>query len=197
MKSRILPVLAILFAIILVSRSVALSSEVSTAKKEAISHDEAAAAIEHASTAPAQDAEQCLTGDVLKAVNAKMEVLKHREAEMAEQEAAFAAIKERLKKELAVVEAAKNSLAKDSITRSELAQNDVIHLTTMYATMKPKQAALIFNKMNSRFAAGFLREMKGQRAGLILAAMDAQKAYEISLVLASRNANYRPIKAIN
>lgn len=196
MKTRILPVLGILFAVIVVSRSVALSSEVTTAQKEATAIEKTNTA-EQQSEMPAEDAQQCLTGDVLKAVNAKMEVLKLREAEMAEQETAFAAIKVRLKKELAIVEAAKDSLAKDAQVRSELAQNDVAHLTTMYATMKPKQAAQIFNKMNSRFAAGFLREMKGQRAGLILAAMDTQKAYEISLVLASRNASYRPSKAMN
>ena len=190
MKTRILPVLAILFAVIVISRTAALSSEVTTTKKEAAALEQTKAQEEH-SAAPAPDAEQCITGDVLTAINAKMEVLKHREAEMAEKETAFAEITKRLKKELAIIEAAKDSLAKDAQTRSELAQGDVTHLTTMYATMKPKQAAQIFNKMNPRFAAGFLREMKGQRAGLILATMDSQKAYEISLVLASRNANYR------
>ncbi len=189
MKTRILPVLSVLFAVVLVSRSIALSSEVSTAKKVAVAET---AKINAAQTSQREDTQQCLTGDVLLSVNKKMEVLKQREAEMAEQESAFSAIKTRLQKELAVVEAAKNELAKQTHTRSEIAQGDIVHLTTMYATMKPKQAAQIFNRMDPKFAAGFIREMKGGQAGLILAAMDTKKAYEISLVIASRYAQYRP-----
>ena len=195
MKTRVLPVIGALFAVILISRSVALSSEVSTAKAD--NHKETLAKPEHTEQSPEDAAQHCVTGEVLKAINAKMDVMKLREAEMAEKETAFTAIRERLQKELAIVESAKNSLAKGAQARTELAQNDITHLTTMYSTMKPKQAAQIFNKMNSGFAAGFLREMKGQRAGLILAAMDAKKAYEISLVLASRNAKYRKKQAMN
>lgn len=204
MKTRVLPVLAVLFAVTLISRTVALSSEVSPAKAEhheeethaAPAHDDAHAkpADAHAKTSlmPNTAQEQCLTGDVLDTINIKMAKLNLRETEMAEQETAFAAIEQRLKKQLAVVEAAKNALAKDVATRSATAQQDITHLTAMYATMKPKQAAAIFDKMNPNFAAGFLREMEGGRAGLILATMDASKAYEISLVLATRNAQYRP-----
>lgn len=195
MKTRILPVLGALFAVVLISRSVALSSEVKA--KKAPEHSEASEKTTEHTAVPTDSTQACVTGDVLKAINAKMDVLKLRETEMSEKETAFAAITERLKKEIALVEKAKNSLAKDAQTRTELAQNDIVHLTTMYSTMKPKQAAQIFNKMNSRFAAGFLREMKGQRAGLILAAMDPKKAYEISLVLASRNAKYRTKQAMN
>lgn len=211
MKTRILPVLGVLFAVTLVSRTVALSSEVSPDKTEHhveethaapthentghenTSHD--TPKTEHAQTAmPTDHAEnkQCLTGDVLESINAKMVKLRMREAEIAQQEAAFTAIEGRLKKQLAVVEAAKNALAKDVATRTAVAQQDITHLTAMYQTMKPKQAAAIFDKMDPNFAAGFLREMDGGRAGLILAAMNTTKAYEISLVIASRNAQYRP-----
>ncbi len=189
MKTRILPVLGILFAVILVSRSIALSSEVTTAKKAA---DVETAKINATKTPQSEDTQHCLTGDVLMSVNKKMKALNQREAEMAEQESAFAAIKIRLQKELAVIESAKNELAKQTHTRSEVAQGDIVHLTTMYATMKPKQAAQIFNRMDPKFAAGFIREMKGGQAGLILASMDTKKAYEISLVIASRYAQYRP-----
>lgn len=198
MKARILPVLAILFAVTLVSRTVALSSEVSPEKIEHHEEETHAApsheAPSHAksSLTPNMDQEQCLTGDVLESINAKMMTLKLRESEIAEQETAFAAIEQRLKKQLAVVEAAKNALAKDVATRTAIAQQDITHLATMYQTMKPKQAAAIFDKMDPNFAAGFIREMEGGAAGPILAAMNASKAYEISLVIASRNAQYRP-----
>lgn len=197
MKTRVLPVLGLLFAITFVSRSVALSSEVNVDQKSpaATAHVEENMehADEHAQT-PDAPQQQCVTGEVLETINGKMERLKLRETEIAEQETAFAAIEQRLKKQLAVVEAAKNSLAKEINERTELATNDIVHLTTMYEIMKPKKAALIFDRMDSKFAAGFLREMQSAQAGQILAAMDATKAYEISLVIASRNAKYRPRK---
>ncbi|PHR91200.1 MAG: hypothetical protein COA69_11800 [Robiginitomaculum sp.] len=197
MKTRVLPVLGLLFAITLVSRTVALSSEVNVDQKSpaATAHVEKSA--EHAQTDLTPDTAQqlCVTGEVLETINNKMERLKLRETEISEQETAFAAIEQRLKKQLAVVETAKNALAKEINERTELAKNDIVHLTTMYEIMKPKKAAVIFDRMDSKFAAGFLREMKSAQAGQILAAMDATKAYEISLVIASRHAKYRPRKS--
>lgn len=202
MKSRILPALGIVFATILVSRSIALSSEVSALKASEPAHEQNhknegthAANTEARSTATpavnAADEKICITGEVLKSVNKKMKTLDMREAEMEQQEAAFAAIKKRLNKELAIVQAAKAALDKDVEKRTDLAQGDITHLTTMYSTMKPKQAAKIFNNMDPKFAAGFLREMKSEHAGFILAAMETKNAYEVSLVIASRNARYR------
>jgi flagellar motility protein MotE (MotC chaperone) len=57
--------------------------------------------------------------------------------------------------------------------------------------MKPDSAASIFNQMDPAFAAGFLRLMPSEQAGLILAAMDSKKAYVISVKVASMNADVR------
>lgn len=71
------------------------------------------------------------------------------------------------------------------------ADRDVKHLAQMYSVMKPDQAAGIFNQMDPGFAAGFLRLMPSDQAGLILAAMEAQKAYVVSVRLASMNDDVR------
>jgi len=76
----------------------------------------------------------------------------------------------------------------------KIANNDIAHLIAMYETMKPKKAAEIFNNMAPSFAAGFLIDMNSTRAGLIMSEMETQKSYEVSLVIASRNANLRKSK---
>lgn len=68
---------------------------------------------------------------------------------------------------------------------------DIKHLAGMYSAMKPDSAASIFNQMDPAFAAGFLRLMPSEQAGLILANMDAKKAYVISVKLATMNADVR------
>ena len=68
---------------------------------------------------------------------------------------------------------------------------DIEHLARMYSAMKPDQAAQIFNQMDAGFAAGFLRLMASDQAGLILANMEAQKAYLVSVKLATMNDDVR------
>ena len=72
-----------------------------------------------------------------------------------------------------------------------VAQQDIQHLVKMYAAMKPTQAAEIFDKFDPKFAAGFLRGMKSDQAGLIVANMDPTKAYQVSLELAAINEDLR------
>jgi len=194
MKTRILPILGTIMALSLLIKTWALSSElnadpvknspVELAKKTQISASAAK---------PPPPEEQCVTGEVLQAVNTKMAAFKQRESEMVARESAFRAIEIRLQKQLIAVETAKAALDESLRYRTEIANEDIIHLSKMYETMKPKQAARIFNEMDANFAAGFLRQMKGGQAGLILANMNTAKAYQISLILASKGAKYRAI----
>lgn len=68
---------------------------------------------------------------------------------------------------------------------------DIKHLAGMYSAMKPDAAASIFNQMDPAFAAGFLRLIPSEQAGLILANMESKKAYVISVKLATMNADVR------
>lgn len=68
---------------------------------------------------------------------------------------------------------------------------DIEHLARMYSAMKADQAAQIFNQMDAGFAAGFLRMMASDQAGLVLANMEAEKAYLVSVKLASMNDDVR------
>lgn len=71
------------------------------------------------------------------------------------------------------------------------AREDLNHLAQMYGAMKPDQAATIFNQMDPGFAAGFLRLLNSEQAGLIMANMESQQAYIVSVRLASINEDLR------
>ena len=66
---------------------------------------------------------------------------------------------------------------------------DIDLLSKMYEQMKPQKAGEIFDKMDPKFAAGFLTQMNSENAALILTNMNTDKAYETSLIIASRNAS--------
>ena len=92
------------------------------------------------------------------------------------------------KKEL---EELRDLLRKQWTQLQEQAEEDIRHLAAMYGAMKSDEAASIFNQMDPAFAAGFLREMPGDAAGPILAEMNPDKAYRISIEIASRGAEVR------
>lgn len=68
------------------------------------------------------------------------------------------------------------------------AEDDLSRLTTVYETMRPKDAAQLFAAMDPEFAAGFLGRMRPDSSAAILAGMDAEAAYAVSAILAGRNA---------
>lgn len=191
MKTRILPVIGVTFAILLLSRTVAVSSEVTPDKPIATAALSAEDSTADLSTLPPSPAQQCLTGAVLETVNADMTRLELRKKEIAERESALTAIEKKLATQMSAIEKANTALQVNIENLKALANDDLKHLVGMYQTMKPKQAADIFNSMDPSFAAGFLREMNSDKAGLIMANMDTRKSYAISLIIAGRNSKYR------
>lgn len=186
MKTYTLPIISLTFGILVLSRAANVSSEVLPQKvKEA----HAAEAIETTAEQPEPDV--CLSGPVLEAVTADLDLLSKRKIEIDERETALAAIETKLKKQLAAVETANAELGKKIDHLNSLANDDLRHLVGMYQTMKPKQAAEIFDSMDPTFAAGFLREMNSEKAGLIMSYMDARKSYTVSVIIAGRNSQYR------
>lgn len=102
-------------------------------------------------------------------------------------EALLSAIERRLESRLREVTEARARLAETAALVDDAAVKDVERLAEMYQRMKPKQAGQIFNQMDAGFASGFLAEMRPDAAALILANMDATKAYAVTLLLAGRN----------
>lgn len=124
-----------------------------------------------------------------------VEALKTREARVAAKEASvadrsrtLARAKQEVEAKLAELKAANHQLSQRLTLARGAAEGDVAKLTAMYANMKPKMAAAIFQKMAPDFAAGFLARMKPEAAALILSGLTPDKAYTVSVMLAGRNA---------
>lgn len=195
MKSRALTILSLSFAALLFSRAYAVSSEVvNTSAGEPLNLSEEGPS-DHSpgdgTKTNDPEHEQCLTGSIHKIVVADMDRLAKRTAKVEDREAALAQLEKSLQGQLAQIEAANDALGKKINSLKSTAGDDLKHLVSMYETMKPKQASEIFNSMDPAFAAGFLREMNSNTAGLIMANMDARKSYTISVLIAGKNANYR------
>jgi flagellar motility protein MotE (MotC chaperone) len=140
---------------------------------------------------PTETGQVCFTGEAaeratksLDEIEARTNALDQRAISLSTQDAE---IQQRLN-ELEAIESRLNKRWQDMTAEAEM---DITHLAQMYGAMKPDQAAQIFDKMDPSFAAGFLRELKSEQAGLILARMDANKAYAVSIKIAARNDDIR------
>lgn len=125
----------------------------------------------------------------LNAIKEREAFLIQREAEIAEREVILSAAEDAIDAELAKLEQAEQNLRETISLAATASENDLSQLTAVYASMKPKQAAALFEQMDSTFAAGFLGRMASDNAARIMAGMTPEKAYEISVELAGRNAD--------
>ena len=124
-----------------------------------------------------------------------MEVFDVREARIARQEIeienrmqALTVADEQVSQKLAALIAAAEQL-RDTIALAEAAsEDDLSRLTTVYESMKPKDAAALFEEMDPEFAAGFIGRMRPEIAAGVMAGLSPPAAYTISVVLAGRNA---------
>ncbi|QDY70141.1 MotE family protein [Qingshengfaniella alkalisoli] len=107
------------------------------------------------------------------ALSKKRQVLEEARAAIAEQ--------------LAMLEQAEAELDTMIAKAQSAAETDVTQLTSVYATMKPKEASAIFEEMSPEFAAGFLGQMAPDAAARIFAGLQPTTAYSISVILAGRN----------
>ncbi|MEZ5715422.1 MAG: hypothetical protein R3D85_09755 [Paracoccaceae bacterium] len=107
-------------------------------------------------------------------INARMQALSVVDREVSTRMAALSQAEEQLRGTLALADAA--------------AENDLSKLTTVYESMKPKDAAALFEEMDPAFSAGFLGRMRPEAAAAIMSGLSPQTAYTVSAILAGRNA---------
>ena len=209
MRGGVLNILAVTFGVVLIGRVAMLSIENADAKEEIAapaevvetkSSDQSEGEAEKSEPAQVSQKpkdmssntdESCLSVELAEVVSARALQLDEREALIVERETALAALEDKLNEKIKVAEEANTRLKNNVDFLKNTANEDVSHLVNMYQAMKPKQAAEIFNNMDPKFAAGFLRQIESQQAGLIMSYMDSKKSYAVSVVMASRNARYR------
>lgn len=123
------------------------------------------------------------------------EALREREAQvraqedsMKERKAALDLADQTIRKRLDELAAAEAELSETLARADGAAEGDLSRLTSVYETMKPKEAAALFEAMAPEFAAGFIGRMRPEPAAAILSGMSAEAAYSVSVLLAGRNA---------
>ena len=133
----------------------------------------------------------CFTAETAALLAEDQKKLKEQQAALQELELELTARQQELDRRAADLQAVQETLGERWDQLKDASNDDMDHLARMYGTMKPDQAASIFNQMDSEFAAGFLRLMRSEQAGMILAGMETKKAYAVSLKLAAMNEDIR------
>ncbi len=134
--------------------------------------------------------------DVPDDIAAVLAALDQREARIAEREAALAdrvaslkLAEEEIARNLVALQTAEEELEAMVALSEQASEGDLARLTTVYESMKPKEAAALFETMAPDFAAGFLGRMRPDAAAAIMAGLKPETAYTVSVLLAGRNAN--------
>jgi flagellar motility protein MotE (MotC chaperone) len=127
-------------------------------------------------------------GRMLSAIRTRQNQLDDRENRLADRMRALSIAEAKLKENTAALLEAEARLADTLAIADDAAERDIKRLTTVYESMKPKQAADLFASMAPEFAAGFLGRMRPEAAAGIMSSLTPDQAYKISLIFAGRNA---------
>lgn len=125
---------------------------------------------------------------LLKALNDREERIAKREESMAVRMQALSVAEQEIDRKINALKEVEERLRATMSLAQNAAEDDISRLTDVYANMKPKQAAALFEEMDPEFSAGFLARMKPSTAAGIMAGLSPSAAYTISVVLAGRNA---------
>ena len=115
--------------------------------------------------------------------------VKAQEQVMAERMAALNLADLAISKRMGELKTAEDGLKTTLAIAEGASEKDLTQLTAVYEAMKPADAATLFQTMAPEFAAGFLGRMQPASAAAVMAGMKPDKAYQVSVLLAGRNAN--------
>lgn len=139
-------------------------------------------------TDPAAPAQTPDFEGILASIAAREARVADREAQLDTRGEALALAERRLDEKIAALAAAEEELRATIALSETAAETDLAQLTSVYENMGAEEAAALFSQMTPDFAAGFLGRMRPDIAAAILAGLDPPNAYEISVILAGRNA---------
>lgn len=152
--------------------------------------------------APAPTRAASLKGDVANLSEAEIEVLQNlsarraaldtRAQELELREKVLKATEQRINERLKELDTIKTELEARLKVQEDFEAARLKSLVKVYETMKPKEAARIFDQLEMTVLLEFLEHMKEQKTAPILAAMDPAKAQKVTAELAARRQIQRP-----
>jgi flagellar motility protein MotE (MotC chaperone) len=126
--------------------------------------------------------------ELLAAIRAREAQLERDAERLAERRQTLNVAEAKLAEQLAAFEEARAGLEETLAIADGAAERDIARMTAVYEHMKPEDAARIFERMELSFASGLLVRMNPESAAQVLTGMEADRAYAITLMIASRNA---------
>lgn len=194
-RSNVLLTLGVLFTLGAATRLVPVNLADATEADAEKTADTPAAEVKTADTANTKtvpiEGQICFSEDLSAALANDQLRLETETDKLAARELELQAMEAELAQTRADLTALQASLETRWTDMQAFAGEDLNHLAQMYGAMKPDQAATIFDQMDPGFAAGFLRLLNSEQAGLIMANMESQQAYIVSVRLASLNEDLR------
>ncbi|MBI1208582.1 MAG: hypothetical protein GC191_15020 [Azospirillum sp.] len=129
---------------------------------------------------------ETLDMEVLKRLAERRAELDRRGRELDQREALMAAAETRLNQKLAELQDVRGEIQKLLHQVDDRQKAQLESLVKIYETMKPKEAARIFEALDQPVLLDVIERMKEAKAAPVLAAMDPMKAREITAALAER-----------
>ena len=124
--------------------------------------------------------------EILQSLAQRRDELDRRAAEVDRHEALLQATEQRIDEKIAKLQQMEGTI--DATFKKEDQKDDakIKSLVKIYETMKPKEAARIFEQLDLPVLLDVLEQMKEMKTAPILAAMDPAKAKAVTLALAAR-----------
>lgn len=124
--------------------------------------------------------------DVLERLGERREALDAREKELALREQMLAAAEKQVGVRLNELKQLEQKLEALMGKRNEQEEAQLVALVKSYESMKPDDAARIFNRLDRTILVDVASRMKPAKVGLVMAAMEPSRAQDLTVLLAKR-----------
>ena len=165
------------------------ADEAAPAPEPAASHDAAGgASVDPAAEDAAGGGPTASEADVLERLSERRAQLEQRERDLDMREKMIQAAEKKVEERIGELKEIEARIEASFDTRDAQSERQMLDLVKMYETMKPANAAAIFNTLEQGVLIGVVSRMKPAKASPILAAMKPERAQEVTVELARRKA---------
>jgi len=146
------------------------------------------ATIDRPMNAPVFDPEDLSAGewDLLQQLSARRDALDQRARDIDQREAFLAVAEQRLDEKVAELEALRTQIEQMLHQVDEEGETQLLGLVSIYESMRPADAATIFNGLELEVLISVMERMRGQKSAAILAGMNPERARRVTTELARR-----------
>lgn len=124
--------------------------------------------------------------ELLQALSQRRQQIEQRAAEVEQRAALLSAAETRIEEKIGRLESLQAQIEALLVEYDEQEEQQIESLVKIYESMKPKDAARIFEDLEMEVLLSVVQRMKERKTAPVLAAMNAERAQEVTLELATR-----------